>query len=202
MNQFVEIIRQFNLVDVIFIILFARILYISSKTGFIAEFFKLLGTVVGIYLAAHYFTLATDLMRNRYGVGQKIPAIPLDFMDFLSFIILSLFGYLIGYMLREAFTKVVKMEAVPALHRWGGMVVSVARSILLMGLITYALSISTVPYIREKASKSYLGSRCWDMVPDTYNRIWSGFFSKFMRGEKFNKAILEAQQQRETKQQQ
>jgi len=193
MNQLMEIIRQLNLVDLIFIILFVRILYIASVTGFIVEFFKLFGTVLALYLSAHYFTISTDLMRNRYGVGEKPPMIPLDFMDFVSFFILALFGYLIGFVLREAFTRAVKMEAVPALHRWGGMVLSVARSILLMGLITYVLSISTVPYLHDRASESYLGSRCWNLVPDTYSRIWYRFTSKFMRGEQFNKAVPEAQ---------
>ena len=193
MNQLMAIIRQLNLVDLVFIILFLRILYISSKTGFIAEFFKLFGTVLAIYLAAHYFTVSTDLMRNRYGVGQNLPKIPLDFMDFLSFIILTFLGYLVGFVLREAFGRAVKMEAVPVLHRWGGMALSVARSIFLMGLITYTLSISTIPYLRARASESYLGRRCWNLVPDTYGRMWYGFVSKFMRGEKFNKAVPEAQ---------
>jgi len=193
MNQIMEIVRQLNLVDLVFIILFVRILYISSRTGFIIEFFKLFGTVLAIYLAAHYFTISTDLMRNRYGVGENVPKIPLDFMDFISFLILTLFGYLIGFVLREGFTRAVKMEAVPALHRWGGMALSVVRSIFLMGLITYALSISTIPYLHDRVSESYLGSRCWNLVPDTYSRIWYRFVSKFMRGEVFNKAVPEAQ---------
>jgi uncharacterized membrane protein required for colicin V production len=194
MNQILDILRQCNLVDLIFVILFFRILYISSKTGFIPEIFKVFGTVLAVYFGAHYFTVSTDLMRNRYGVGQSVPLIPLDFMDFISFIILTFFGCLIGFLLREAFARMIKMEAVPALHRWGGMVLSVARSILLMGLITYTLSISTIPYLYDRASESYLGKRCWRIVPDTYARIWYGFTSKFMSGEKFNKAVAEAQE--------
>ena len=194
MNQIMGAIRQFNAIDLVFIILFARIIYISYRTGFIAEFFKLFGTVLAIYLGAHYFTIITDSIRNRYGIGENSTNIPLDFMDFISFVILAIIGYAIGFLLREAFSRLVKMEAIPALHRWGGIVLSIARSLLLMGIITYALSISSITYLYDRTSESYLGSRFWNLVPNTYSRIWYGFTSKFMVGEKFNKAVSEVQE--------
>ena len=53
----VEIIKQFNWVDIFVIILSVRVLYIAVKNGLPVELFKLLGTIAAIYLSLHYYTI-------------------------------------------------------------------------------------------------------------------------------------------------
>ena len=47
--------KQINWVDIFAVILLIRVCYISIKTGFLTEIFKLLGTVCAILLACHYY---------------------------------------------------------------------------------------------------------------------------------------------------
>ncbi len=185
------IIKQFNWVDILVIIILFRIGYIAIKNGLLWEFFKLLGTILAVYLSLHYYTLLSDMM------GQRLPSIkekaPLEFLDFLSFVVLAIIGYLIFVSLRIVFHRFIKMEAVPNLNKWGGLVLGIGRGFLLAGLITFMLAISSINYLRNSVNDSYSGRQLFKVVPNTYSWLWNNIASKFMTGEKFNKTILEVQ---------
>lgn len=185
-----DTIRQFNWVDIFVIIVLFRIGYIAIKGGLPVEFFKLLGTLAAIYLPLHYYTMVSDFIRQRVAIVNM----PLDFVDFLFFIFLAMLGYLIFLALRSVFTRFIKMEAVPHLNKWGGFILGVSRGFLCAGLIIFILVISTVGYLKTSVKDSYLGSRLFNLAPATYNWLWNNFASKFMSSEKFNKTILEVQE--------
>jgi uncharacterized membrane protein required for colicin V production len=185
-----NVIKQVNWVDIFAIIFFFRICYISIEKGFLAEIFKFLGTILAIYLSLHYYTLLGTFLQER----MNIKFIPLEFLDFLCFIILTLIGYSSLVVLRQAFSRLLKMEAVPYLARWGGLCLGIARGILLTGLIAFMLFISSITYLKESAANSYLGKRLIHIAPATYSGIWDGVMSKLVPGEKFNKTILEVQE--------
>ena len=186
-----EIIKRLNWVDIFVIILLFRILYVSLKSGFAAELFKLLGTITAIYISLHYFTLFSDWVVGSAKVTISKESMPLEFMDFISFVILVLAGYLFFVGLRAVFYRFIKMEAVPTLNRWGGFVLGIIRGFLLASLIIFMLVISTISYLRDSTLDSYLGSRIYKIAPATYSWIWNSLTSKFMGKEKFNKTVFE-----------
>lgn len=186
-----NIIKQFNWVDIFVIILLLRICYIAVKKGFTFESFKFLGTILAVYLALHYYTVLSDWFRGRLPATEE--RMPLEFLDFLFFVLLALLGYGIFFLLREALSRFIKMEAVPRLNKWGGLVLGAGRGILLASLVVYVLIISSIDYFKESAQQSYLGSRLFQVAPSTYTAIWNNLMSKFMTKEKFNKTILEVQ---------
>lgn len=190
MNPLLSLMEQFNWIDIFFIILLLRICYIAFKSGFISEFFKLLGVLLAIYVAMHYYTDLSDFLRNRFELDKKLP---LDFLDFFCFMLLAAVSYVLSILLRLTFSMFIKLEAIPRLNRWGGFIMGVARAILLTGLFTFIFSITTFKYMHDKIVESYLGPRLINVAPATYGRIWYGFMSKFMPNEKFNKTILEVQ---------
>jgi len=190
MDLLSSIIRQFNWVDIFCIILLLRIGYIAFKNGVVLEFFKFLGTLLAIYIAMHYYTALSDFLGERFGIDKKMP---LEFLDFACFMLLAIIAYLAGTLFRQAFSRLIKLEAVPMLNRWGGFVIGLARTLLLTGLIAFILSISTIKYLHDKVGDSYFGARLIKVASVTYSRIWYGFMSKFMTGEKFNKNALEVQ---------
>jgi uncharacterized membrane protein required for colicin V production len=190
MSPLLSVIQRFNWVDTFFIILLLRIGYIAFKTGFVTEFFKLLGTLLAIYVAMHYYTALSDFLGGRFGLDKKLP---LDFLDFICFILLAIISYLIGIFFRQALCRLIKLEAVPRLNKWGGFVIGIARVVLLAGLFAFIFSISTVKYLHDKVADSYFGVSLIKVAPATYSSVWYGFMSKFMPTEKFNKTILEVQ---------
>lgn len=181
------ILRQINWVDILVLLVAARVCYIAAKRGFFIELFKLLGTVLGIYLAFHYYTLVSDWVGKRI----KIPGMPLDFFDFIFFIILFLLGYAIFILLRETFTHLVKTEVLPKLNAWGGFILGIGRAVLLSSLIIYMLAISSINYLKNSVVTSYSGKSLFRVSVLAYTTIWDKFMSKFMAKEKLNKIFRE-----------
>ena len=107
-----EILKQFNWVDVVIVFLLLRISYVSVKNGFVVELFKFLGTVFSIYAAFHYFTIISDRIIRHVPEEQSFPV---EFMDFLTCVGLVVVVYLFFVFLRNIVCHFIKMEAVPAL---------------------------------------------------------------------------------------
>ena len=183
-----DILKQLNWVDVIIVFLLLRILYISTVNGFVIELFKLIGIISSIYISFHYFVVFSDLVMRRVSTEQQFP---LEFMDFLIFVFLVIIVYLVFVLLRKVVCHFVKMEAVPALSKWGGLILGLARGILTASLVVFMLSISTIPYLNTSIKEAYSGQRLFNITVSTYSQLWNGVMSKFMLNEKFNKVITE-----------
>lgn len=182
-----DVLKQFNWVDILVIILLFRIGYIALKSGFSRELFKLLGTLLAIYLALHYYTGIVDFISARIATKK----IPLDFLGFVIFTLLAAIGYLVFFGLRCIFYHFIKMEAIPLLNKWGGLVLGIGRGILLVGLVIYILVISSFDYAKKSVENSPLGRSWLKVAPATYSIIWHKLTSKFMIKEKFNESVLE-----------
>jgi len=183
-----EIIKQLNWIDIFVVISLLRIIYISTKNGMPLEFFKLLGTLLACYLSLHYYALLVGLFKER------LPEIiPLGFFGFLFFIIIAVAAYLAVALLRQIFFKLIKVEPVPKLNKWAGVIFGGLRGFLLLSLIFFSLVILPLAYPKESVGKSYSGKFILKIAPLTYNALWNGFASKFSAKEKFNNTILEIQ---------
>lgn len=186
-----NIVKQFNWVDIVVVILLFRIAYVATKNGLPLEIFKLLGTVLAIYLALHYYTGLSDWIGGRLPVAQE--KTPLEFLDFIVFIILAILGYLIFVLLRSIFYRFIKMDAVPRLNKWGGLVLGIIRGFLTVGLVVFMLAISSIGYLKNSVDESYSSSRLLKIAPTTYTGLWNNFMSKFMSKEKFNTTVTQIQ---------
>ena len=182
----IEIISKFNFLDIIILIILFRVCYVAIHTGLPVELFKLVGTLAAIYLSLHYYIFLSDLIQKKVDLSLM----PLEFADFLIFLCLAIIGYLFFVAWRGVFFNFIKLEAVAALSKWGGLFLGVLRGILLVGLISFSLSISSISYLNKSVKSSYLGSRVFRVAPDTYRWLWDSFFSKFMGSEKFNKEVV------------
>ncbi len=188
----VDILKQLNWVDFCVVIILFRIIYVAFNSTFFAELFKLLGIVLAIYLAMHYYTALADFIRQRVPVtGEKVP---LRFLDFLCFTQLAGAGYLMFVVVRVTTTKYVKMEMVSTINRWGAGLLGFGRSVLTVGLVIFMFSISDVAYLKKSTVESYSGPRLHRVAPVLYGSLWYGFMSKFMTREKFNDMVNQAEQ--------
>lgn len=184
------LIKQFNWVDIFIIILLFRVCYISLKNGFAIALFKLSGTILAIYIALHYYTVLSDSLPKYFSIKK----VPLEFFDFISFLLLALISYFLFVLIRNIFTHFIKMEAVSNLNKWGGLVLGVARGVLLCALLVYILFISSVNYLNSSAKRSHLGSWFFKVAPDTYSFLWNNIASKFMVKEKFNVIVTKTEE--------
>lgn len=182
-----EIIQQLNWLDIFVVIVLFRMSYVAVKNGILGEFFKLAGTISALYLSLHYYTTLSDSVKAKF----MPKTIPLDFLDFLCFLLLAEAGYLFFVLLREGITHLIKFEVIPKLNKFGGLVLGIARALLFSSLVMFCLAISTMSYFQKSVDTSYSGKRLLGIAPATYAKIWNGVASKFMLKEKFNPTVDE-----------
>ena len=186
----IETVKQVNWVDLLALILLVRIIYISPKTGLPSEIFKLLGTISAIYLSLHYFLVFSDFM----AVKLYLKFLPIDLLDFISFILLALCGYLAFFILREFFNRLIKMEPVAGVARWGSVCLGTLRGFLCAGLIISVLAVSGIAYIRNSINDSFSGSTMLKLATGVYSALWNGLVSKFATSEKINESVFNLSQ--------
>lgn len=182
-----DIAKQFNWLDILIAILCLRICYVAIKSGFPVELFKILGTIFSIYLSFHYFTALSDFIKERFPVSK----VPVEFIDFLCFVTLVITGYSVFLVLRKIILNFIKMEAVPKLSRWGGLILGIGRFFLFTSLLVFILAISSFEYFKRSVDISYTGKRLFKIAPSVYSGIWNGFASKFMTKEELNQTALD-----------
>lgn len=186
----IDVIGQFNFIDIIIIILSFRICYIAFQMGLPVELFKLLGIIFTTYISLHYYTGLSDII-GRWPLPEELP---LEFLDFLIFIILALGGYLGFVVLRSMSYHFIKLEAPPRISQFGGLILGFARAFFTIGLLVYCLMISSIKYLNDSVQYSYLGSRVYSIAPQTYGWLWNNVVSKFSAKEKFNPTVTEVMQ--------
>lgn len=180
-------IKQLNWVDIFVLILFFRILYIAFSKGIVVEFFKLLGTLLALYLTLHYYSTWARLASDRLG----LQSVPLSVLEFTCFISLAFIGYGIFIFARFAIGKYVQTETLPTLDKWGGLVLGLGRSVILLAVFMFIFATTSFVYLKTSVEKSYLGSRIFYVGPSVYATMWNGLMSKLSPGEQFNKSVDE-----------
>lgn len=184
-------IEHFNWIDIGVVIIFLRVCYIALKSGLIAELFKVLGTILAIYLPSHYYTPLSNIIMEHIAPQ---PDTVYPFMDFVIFVILAIIAYLIFVFFREAFSHFIKVEALPVINKYGGLFLGIGRAFLLVSLIMFALVVSTIDYLKSSVRDSYSGDKLLKITPAAYTLLWDNVVSKFSEKEDFNKTVLEVQE--------
>jgi len=182
----INILKQFNWVDIFVLIIIIRTCFIAAKSGFPIELFKFLGTLAAIYLSLHYYVSLSENLMDWLALERKIP---LEFLAFIVFILLAIAGYVIFALLRSIFYRFLKMEAVSGLNKWGSLVLGMARGVFLASLIIFTLFISSISYFTESVRSAYSGRRLFMVCPNTYSWLWNSLVSKFSGKERFNDNI-------------
>ncbi len=185
-----DTIKQFNWLDIFVVIILIRVGYVAIKTGLPVEAFKLLGTVLAIYLSLHYYTGLSEVIKQRLGLKEM----PLDFLGVICAVLLVLVGYGIFIALRFAFCRFIKVEAVPQLNKWGGFILGSIRGVFLAGLVIFILAISTIDYLKASVVNSYSGKYLFQIAPNTYTWFWDNLTSKYAANDKFNKTVQETRE--------
>ncbi|MDO8662558.1 MAG: CvpA family protein [Candidatus Omnitrophota bacterium] len=182
-----NILKQINWVDILVLILVVRTCFIAAKCGFPIELFKFLGTLSAIYFSFHYFVILSDYISDWLALGKRLP---LEFLQFIIFVLLAIAGYAAFILLRSILYRFLKMEAVSSLNKWGGLILGIARGTFLASLIIFAMFISSIDYLRNSSKSSYSGKRLFMLAPDTYVWLWNSVVSKFAASEKLNDTII------------
>lgn len=200
MQNILELSQQLNWVDILILIVFLRLIFISLKQGLGVEFFKLLGTLLASYLSLHYYLSLADFFKGYIGSIN----VPISFLQLLAFVLLFTFGYLFFWSVRVVTFRFMNAEVNSEFSKWGGSACAVLRSFLLSSLILFVLVLPGSPYFKNSVRYSFSGYHFSKVAPATYTFIWESIASKFNSGEKYNSAVqdiysAEAKQKKKNK---
>ncbi|MFC1658819.1 CvpA family protein [Candidatus Omnitrophota bacterium] len=168
--------KLINWLDVFALILLIRICYISVKTGFPNEFFKLLGTVFASYLACHYYIKVSFLFNHFLSLKSEGVV---NILVFLIFFALAFSGYLVFVLIRMSFAMLIRMEAASLLNRWGALILGMVRFCLLSSLIFFAITVIKIGYLENSLSSSLSGPTIVNLAPDFYRVLQDNLVSRF-----------------------
>jgi uncharacterized membrane protein required for colicin V production len=156
-----EITARAALIDLFFLILCLRIIYISVSKGALQEFFKALGLLLSALFAFHFYSFLGK------SINDKIAFLSKEYLYFFSFLAIFLGIGAIFNLLRLIAALLFKQEVVPRPQRWAGFFIGVFRASFLSSIIFFLLYLSplnsqyfndTVSYkvFKQIAPKIYL----------------------------------------------
>ncbi len=120
-----QFVKSINWVDVALLALFVRVIFISVKSGFVTEVFKILATVAAVFVSLHYFSLLAALAAKSVHVSIEI----LEFVFFLS-----LWGgvMLIMKFVRDGLLMLFKVQTTnQGVDQYGAGILAVGRGLLI-----------------------------------------------------------------------
>ncbi len=182
--MFIEILQQIRWIDIFLILILGRIIFIGIKKGFITEAFKLLGLLVSIFVTFHYFGTLAKFVSDRTSFVSDSTAKVFFFLLLLTIVLL------VFKLVREGSMVVIKMEAHPILDKWGGLIVSVVRGLLICSLVLVFFQVWDLEILNKHVKKSLLSSYVNDLSPGFYETCFNGFISKFFPNEKLNLSVF------------
>ncbi len=190
-----EFLTKINWIDIICILVFLRVIYVSRKTGILIELSKLLILVFSTCVSLHYFLTVSDLARKHANLEKS----PLQFTDFIVFVLLLVFVYAALSLLRSTIVNLIRpqQQAKPVSLFSGllAVLLSVARGFLISSLIIFSFYISSISYLNESSQKANFGRKFFSVSTGIYQSAWEGIVIKFLPKEKINSVVFDHQKE-------
>ena len=155
-----EIFGSQTFIDLFFLILCLRVVYISISRGIVSESFKLTGLLLGAFFAFHYYSSLADKISNKVHFLSK------EYFLFFSFLLIFLGIRLIFAVVRLIGTFFFKKEDLPLKKRWLLFFLGAFRASFIGSIILFSLYLSPLDSKRFCHSISY--SIFKNIVPKIY----------------------------------
>ncbi len=181
--MFPDFITNINWIDIVMGCVLARAIYIGVRTGFVIEFFKLLGIVLGTFLALHYYVRLGDFLHTKLWM-------PAEMVNIIAYLLLWILAVLVMKFIRDGWMLILKTQANPVIDKWGGFILGIIRGLLICGLVYTLFFLTRNPYLGKKSKDSFLGFYLVDLSPNVYSGCFDGFISKFFSDEKRNNDVF------------
>lgn len=133
---------NFNILDILVLLVFVRGFYVGRRGGFISELLKLVGIVFSTFVILHYYSVLGSFVRERL-------FIPAGVSDFAAFTVLMVTAMIVFFLIKEGWLIVFKIEVKSAINKWGGSILSLVTSLLICSLLLLTLTLLNNGYINQ-----------------------------------------------------
>ncbi|MCX5677726.1 MAG: CvpA family protein [Candidatus Omnitrophica bacterium] len=163
-----DILTRINWVDILIVIIMARISYIALQDGLSHEIFPLIGTVMTAAISMRYYhDLALFI--------QGIAGIPTQILEVLAFIVLVIGIGLIFKLARFLVDALLKVTWHPFVEKFGGLIFGFLRASVTVSILLTAMSLMPLSYLQYSIKdKSLLGPYFMKIAPEISNKtMWA-----------------------------
>ncbi|MCF7893732.1 MAG: CvpA family protein [Candidatus Omnitrophica bacterium] len=169
-----------EIIDILFLILFLRIIYVAASRGVLREFCKVAGLISATFFAFHFYSNLTELIK------AKISFINPNYLYFVSFFVIFIVVRIVFSLLNLIISLFLSKEEVLAKKRIALLLVGAFRGFLLFSTIFFLLNLASFNPNYIKNSISYNLSK---KVAPSFYLISAKIFRGFNKGFKINEEV-------------
>ncbi len=179
-GKIIELFKGQAAIDLFFLLVFVRIIYISLSRGSLRENFKIIGLLVSSFFAFQYYPLLGD------DINAKIPFINKEFLYFISFSLIFS-GIIIAFgVTGTIITLFLKRDEIDLAERWFLLFAGIFRAAFLSSVIFFLFHLSPIGSKRFSGSISY---RVFKNIEPKIYLIAANGYSKFYPKAELNREV-------------
>ena len=171
---------QANFIDLFFLILCLRIIYIAVSRGALREGFKLMGLLAGSLCAFHFYVLIAQRLSSKLTFLKEESLFFVSFFGILSSVVL------IFVLLRLIATSLFKLNTISSGERWLLLLAGFFRAAFLISIILFLYYLSPAYSRQNQLGISYKAFK--NFAPKVYSATFS-VFKKINGNIKLNKEV-------------
>ena len=172
-----------NLLDALMLCVIVQVYYIGSKTGLIAETFRLGSVICSTFIAVHYYPSLARFLREALFISERV-------FEFVAFVLWIIIAFLIFFFIREGWLLLFKVDRKSVFNKWTGAILSLVTSYFVCGLIFLAFALLNNDFVRQQAAAS-LSRAVWSKTSGNVYKAWYGAVVRpFFPGEKPNPQVM------------
>lgn len=159
-----DILTKINWVDILIVIIMARMSYIALQDGLSHEIFPLIGAVLTAAVSMRYYhELALSI--------QGMAGISLQILEVSVFIVLVIAIGLIFKLARFLVDALLKVTWHPFVEKFGGLIFGFLRASVVVSILLMIMSLTPLPYLHYSIKdKSLLGPYFLNIAPEISNK--------------------------------
>ena len=159
-----DILTKINWVDILIVIIIARISYIALQDGLSHEIFPLIGTVITAAISMRYYRDLSAFVQGTTGISMPV-------LEVLAFIALVVCVGLIFKLARLLVDALLKVTWHPFVEKFGGLVFGFLRASVVVSILLTIMSLTPLSYLSYSIKdKSLLGHYFLNITPEISNR--------------------------------
>ena len=138
---------MYTLFDLIVLIVVAFLGFTGLRRGLIEEAFKLIGLVLGSYLAMRYYSLGIWLIKDIFSIAEGVQTV-------VGFLIVFLIVYFTVKILAMILKRLVKALSLVWLDRLTGFCFGALKALLIMAIVVWCINIFAASRSVQKLATS------------------------------------------------
>jgi len=158
-----ELVTKINWVDVLVIIIMARLSYVAFQDGLSHEIFPLLGSIFTVIFSIQYYH------KIAYSIYQYIAKVPIVILDFITFSVLVIATGFIFKFIKVLLDKIIKVTWHPLIEKFGGVITGIIRASIVTSTVLIILALIPLPYLQWSIrDRSLTGMYFFNIGPEIY----------------------------------